>query len=277
MTDSATHTVLDDLTVQYGRARPREFAADLCAGSVEERNEVLEALPTGIRLPIVNDLPPTAALEFLDGQADERIAGWLAETSPEEALHLFLRLPSERRTAVLGRVHDQDLADRLHRVASFAGETVGAIAELDVVWVSLNDRVEDAVALLRAHPVQAGEPVVVVDTEHRVVGFLDATRALQLDAGATLEKCVGRVVGLRAETAISAAVDAPGWDNHRWLPVIDRDGCLIGLLSRDRLMGDGGSTTARRSPPGLLYDLVRSFVRVSGDLLNTLFGPRSAP
>ena len=117
--------------------------------------------------------------------------------------------------------------------------SVGRVCSHSVDIVGVNDSVHDAACCMRDRDVSV---LVVVDTLQRPVGMLTAhdlvARALTVAPAEAMALAVGAVMTpnpnvIAEEAPLEAAVSLMTFAGARSLPVVDREGRIVGLVTLD--------------------------------------------
>lgn len=268
------------LKTAFARNHPEELAAYLAAQSQDVLVGALEDLPPEACAGVVAKLPHTLSVKLIAAQSDAIVAGWVANTTLDNALTLVLHLEEERRGAILAKLADRRLRRTLERVVIYPQRTVGALMDPTAIRIAASTMLDEAIELLRVGDETPHEWIWIVDGEGRYAGLLDMSKAL---LARTERYRVGelaiRLEPLRAETTLMAARDLDEWMKYPELPVVDHLDHMLGTLSRERLM-DALKGEARHEYGIVdgLTSLTNEYFRVMricvGDLLGGSRGPR---
>lgn len=272
-------TGTNPLKAAFARNHPEELAVYLAAQPQEALVSLLEELPGDACAAVVAKLPRALCAKLLAAQSDEAVAGWIAQTTLDNALTLVLHLDAERRAAILARLSDRRLRRMLERVVVYPQKTVGALMDPAAVRLVASTTLDEAVELLRAGDADAGEWIWIVDAEGRYAGLLDMSKALLARSERyRVGELAIRLEPLRAETTLLAARDLDEWNKHPELPVVDHLGHLLGTLSRARLLGAiKNEMPGERGIVDGLASLSSQYFRVMRICLGDILGLRSPP
>ena len=229
----------------YARAHPAEFVADLSGAGAADCDAVIDRLPEDAVAAILAGLPHGDLDRRLARDSPATVARWIRSAPEGAANRLFRRLPQRARAGVLANLPGARRRT-LERAAAAPADSVGAICAGGFAWVADSASVAEAVRRLAGGGMTAGEPVLVLDRDERLVGRFDALRALTSDPRTPARELAFRTPVLRAEIPARAAIAAAGWEEFSSLPVVDRERRPIGIASRAQLLSS--RRTARSVP-----------------------------
>jgi Mg/Co/Ni transporter MgtE len=225
-----------ELTIAFLRAHPTEAARALESLDPRETAALIAAVPGRVAAPVVSRLLPGFAARSVEPLSDESAVRLLRRLSTPAAASLLRHLDTSRRARLLAEL-PRATAVACGLLLRYPEDSIGALADTDVLTVLPSTPVRDVLARLRSARDDAGDFFYVVDEERRLrvclrpATLLHATGALSVGA---LEPA--RVPVLPAQAAPRSVRDHPGWSSHSTLPVVDRDGRLIGALRQSVLM-----------------------------------------
>ena len=159
----------------------------------------------------------------------------LSRMDPDDAVDLLLELPEEMKQELLSRLSHTD-AKVLSDLLAYPSDTAGGLMSPEVVPLSLDLKVQDAITQLRSR-VREAETVYyayAVDNEGRLLGVLSLRDMALADPERSLRDLVIR-------DAVSVRVDADVEDVARTfdkydyfaLPVVDEGNRLLGVITFD--------------------------------------------
>ena len=211
---------------------PGDVALFLDSLPPEPRGTVLRTLAPENAAACVLAFPPDRWAELIDGMSQSAAVALIRAAPEPDRRALILALPARRRRQV-------------ERTLSFAAETAGRLAELDVPTAAGDQSAADA--LKRSHKRGPDLPYLyVTDRDQRLVGVVSRRQLRK----ATAETKVADIM-LRAVRYIPAfspspeLMDHPAWRDHDALPVVDGAGVLVGFLRHKVLR----RAVERRSSP----------------------------
>jgi magnesium transporter len=218
------------LTLAFLGAHPLQAARVLESLSVADAAALLAEVPARIGAPVLAAMLPPAAARVVAALAEAQILALLSAAGTHATVAILRHIPEASRTRLLaGLPTAAALASRL--LLGFPEDSVGAWADPEVIALTPGTRAAEA--LTRVRQAQSGgiDRVLVVDSERRVLGdvsleaLLHAPEAVSLAALST-----GPPATLPAMMPLAAASAVDHWESNSSLPVVDRDGRLIGTL-----------------------------------------------
>lgn len=218
------------LVERYAAMHPEQFADAVVSSRNGSEKEFLANLPDNVLPGVLVRLPQSIASEVLDGRSDETIVHWMSSALLRDAVQLSRRVEPQRRTR-LHALLSQRRRRELDRAFLFRDGTVGALANLDFAWVRQDATVSEAVETLRSQRTADSAPLLVLDDTDRLVGTLDAERALICGLDAEVRDCLSPARPLLASSDLRAATAAFAAQGERWLPVVDASRRPVGVLA----------------------------------------------
>lgn len=225
-----------DLTVAFLRAHPTEAARVLEQLQPGETAGLLSAVPGRIAAPVVSRLVPAFAARAIDSVADENVVRLLRRLTTPAAAALLRHVAEQRRARLLAELPGA-MAVACRLLLRYPEDSVGALADTTVTTLLPAAPVREVLARLKTAHDDVGDFLYVVDDERflraclRPAALLHVTGTLSVGA---LDPV--RVPRLAAQAAPRSVRDHPGWNHYSTLPVVDRDGRLIGALRQSVLM-----------------------------------------
>ena len=220
---------------RFASEHTREFTVVLSRFSVIEIKPLLDALPIRERVTVITTLPQNLVRAYLESKSDERIAQLVGETDIDDSVRLLKRMPPDRWRSVL--VHIQDLARRktLSQILLLPDGTAGSAADKDFQWVRGKTPVNEALREI-AQYTETADLVLVIDDQDRVLGFAHVVQMLRVPGNTPTGDCVKRVHLLPATVPLHGLIHHPAWFDTSRLPVVNREGRAIGILSRQQIV-----------------------------------------
>ena len=235
------------LTIAFLERLPEASANVIEAMRPQDAAALFETLPTRIVTPIFEKMEKWPAARCLQQLSLDHAAAIVAGVSYQDAIVLLRLTPAEAREAILERLPSR-LASDLRESLRYPRNCIGAWMDLSAPTLSLGATVKDAVAIAREKPV--GDVLFVVDGDQRLAGFVSADALLRYSAGTRLSDIMqGGLKPLFARTLLREAAPDPAWDHFLRLPVIGRDGHLVGVLSRHDMTLGLTTITAKSAAP----------------------------
>lgn len=125
-------------------------------------------------------------------------------------------------------------ADAIRQLLLHAAHTAGSLMDALVLRVPDDASVAEALDQARRQVEHVLYYVYVVDRKQRLVGVVTLRQLLQADADASVLSVMReRPVALLAHASKEAVVAHPGWRLYHALPVVDREGVVLGAIRHD--------------------------------------------
>ncbi|HEV2583777.1 MAG TPA: CBS domain-containing protein [Ktedonobacteraceae bacterium] len=225
---NVSHTRLADL-------HPADIADILEQLNAEEAGAVLDRMDTETAADILSEVESARQTEILSGLDPERASDLLERLAPDDAADILAEIPqeeAERLLALMPVEESQPIRDLLR----YGAETAGGIMTNEVLSLSQDLTVEEALAYLRQHSehMEMVYNLYIVDDERRLVGVVSLRELVVAGPYTQLKSLMDRDV-------ISVKVDDDQEDVARVIakydllgvPVVDAENHLVGLVTVD--------------------------------------------
>ncbi len=196
---------------------------------------MLDSMDTETAADILNEVETSRQSEILSELDPERASDLLERLAPDDAADILSEIPqeeAERLLSLMSANESQPIRDLLR----YGAETAGGIMTNEVLSLSQDMTVEEALAYLRQHSehMEMIYNLYIVDDEQRLVGVV-SLRQLVVSDPAT------RLKDLMDDDVISVKVDADQEEVARVIarydllgvPVVDAEEHLVGLVTVD--------------------------------------------
>jgi magnesium transporter len=221
------------LLATFSAEHPIDVASLLERGTPEEIAHVLGLLDRDAAGRVVSRMTPAAAAAGLSLLEVDVAAEILAEAGASTAALVLARSEEQARRRTLGAMSGRE-ADAIRRLLMHAAHTAGSIMDALVLRVSDDATVAEAFEQVRQHVDHVLYYVYLVDRKQRLVGVTTLRQLLQADNDASVLSVMReRPVALLAHASLAAVVAHPGWRHYHALPVLDREGVLLGVIRYD--------------------------------------------
>jgi magnesium transporter len=217
--------------------RPEDIAGWLDLLTVEDRQKIVSALDHDAAGTVLNDTSASIRAGLVEEIDVERLAR-IAEAMPaDEAADLIGELELEDSEQVLHHIADEDEVV-LRKLLRYPEDTAGGIMDPDVVSLTPDATVDDAIRVLRsAEPDTFTAALYVVDEARKLLGFVRLRRLVT----ARQERVLGDIM---STDVISVPVDADQEEvadvvdkyDFMAVPVVDASGRLIGAVTVDDVL-----------------------------------------
>jgi len=236
------------LSLAFMRGHPAQAARVLETLPADTAAALFDRVPARLGAAVLTAMLPQRAAACVALLDDARVLELLASMGTQPAVAMLRDVPEPRRKGLIGGLPTAvALASAL--LLGYADDTLGACADPDVVALPADTRAEFALTRVREASGSLAF-VCVVDAERRLSAIVELTTLLKAPANATLATLSQRPHDrLPANTPLEAAAVHPAWQHASALPVVERGGRLVGVVTRDAL-----ARTLRRGQPPTLDD-----------------------
>ncbi|GAC1355285.1 MAG: hypothetical protein NVS4B11_29870 [Ktedonobacteraceae bacterium] len=199
------------------------------AGAVLERLDMetaadaLNEIEYPLQSELLSELDPERASDLLERLAPDDAADILAELSPQEAERLLNLMPANESK------HIRDLL-------RYGAETAGGIMTTEVLTLSQDATVEDALTYLR-HNSEHLEMVYylyIVDDEHHLMGVVSLRQLVTAEPGMRMHELMDSdVIRVQTDTDQEEVARRISKYDLLGIPVVDEENHLMGLVTVD--------------------------------------------
>jgi len=218
-----------------GRSHPADIALlfkDLEPAEVRQLFELLLSVRRAGKT--LMELPPDLLPEILDLIEDEKLAKMLVWADPDDEVTFIEGLPEERRERVLSLV-DPDRRERVKQFIGFPEGTVGRIMTPDFLALPPNTTAQGAIDKIRERgELETFFYLYVVDESGKLLGVVPI-RALVI---APKERTLSEMMiadPIRGQVSMDQEAAARLVSKYELLalPIVDQEGCLVGIITVD--------------------------------------------
>ena len=203
-----------------------------------ERVFVLKTLGTEKAAEVLTEVDDRSGLALLQLLTDHEVVSLLEEMPSDDAADIMGSLPPAKSKEIHKLLATDD-REMLQELLGFEEDTAGGIMEAETAAVSEDSTIADAISLVRskADEIENMQNVYVLDRHGRVRGKVPILDLLLHDAGE-------KVLDVMQENVITVPVDMDqeevaslfGKYDQFTLPVVDRDGRLVGRITADDIL-----------------------------------------
>jgi magnesium transporter len=227
----------DALQIFLQLIRPEDVALWLDELTSEERQKILGSLNFEAAGIVLDDTTASIRAELIDELEPEHLAR-IAETLPaDEAADLIGELGTHATERVLHHIDDENELV-LRDLLSYPEDTAGGIMNPEVVALTADSTVDDAIRYLRS----AAEGTVtaalyVVDEDRRLLGFVRLRRLVTARPTSKLGDIMSEDV-ISVDVTADQEVVADQVDRYDFIaiPVTDSSGRLLGAVTFDDIL-----------------------------------------
>jgi magnesium transporter len=225
---NVSHNKLSDL-------RPADIADILEQLDVEDAGAVLDRLDTETAADTLNEVQYSFQSELLGELDPERASDLLEMLPPDDAADILsemLPADAERLLNLMPADESQPIRDLLR----YAGETAGGIMTNEVLALTLNATVEDALTYLRQHSehLEMVYYLYIVDEDHHLVGVVSLRQLVIAEPTTHMQDLIDHdVIKVQFDTDQEEVARIISKYDLLGVPVVDADNHLIGLVTVD--------------------------------------------
>jgi len=236
--------MLDAVTKGFVALHPAAAARTLARLGEHDIEAIFSAMPQQLAARVLEHMAPGSATRCLLQLPPETASEILSRASFLAAV-AALRLMDKTQVQRLLAPMPRPLAARLRLRLRFSETVIGAFVDEDVLTLSPEHRVADALRYYRHSGQRTGQTIAVLDQHRHLVGVVDLGDIL----GATDRRLIQNLMRrpplvLNARAALQTVTKHPAWLTHDNLPVINRNGVFQGVLRRTRVMEEGENLLA---------------------------------
>ncbi len=210
--------------------------ADLLEGlGPENALLVFRLLPSDQAGEIFSELEPPAQEDLIRKMADSRVRAVILGLSPDERTEFFEDLPSNLVRKLVYLLPDEERKEAL-KLLGYPEESVGRLMTPDYVAIRPDWTVKEAFRHLRVFGSDAEtlNMVYVIDDSGRLIDDIPIRRLILADPEERVEKLQDRsFISLAADVDQEEAVRLMERYDLVALPVVDRSGALLGIVTID--------------------------------------------
>lgn len=227
---------LRGVTLAFIESHPGEAARVLENLPPAEVAAVVAAIPGRVAAPLLARMFPAHAARTLAQMPDDPVAHLLRRLGARASASVLRHLPAARRGALIEQL-PAAMAAAVRLLLRYPEDSVGALADVEVVVLTGQMTVREALAQLKAAAADTGDFLYVVDPEQRLIGCLRPATLLHATGTATIGELVQRGIPRLSARATAASVrDHDGWSAYSTLPVVELGGRFVGALRQVVLM-----------------------------------------
>ncbi|MBK7943530.1 MAG: magnesium transporter [Flavobacteriales bacterium] len=231
-----------DILAVVSELHPSDIGGLLGRLTLDEARYVLRLLEEETAAEAILELDEDLRERLLEGLTSQEIADKvIGHIESDDAADVMADLPEEKAKEVLDLLDDAEQADDIEELLRYQEGTAGALMAKELVSVRADASVARAIVEMRQQAREADHvyTVYVVDKDDRLVGILPLKELLfSAESTRTLIKhiCETDVVHVRVDTDAEEVVNLMKKYDVVVLPVVDKDGRLVGRITFDDVM-----------------------------------------
>ncbi len=201
----------------------------------KDRDVVLALIPAELAANLIVEAPVQAATDLFERMATDRAAEVLGQLNSDLQADIIGNLGVEDANAILARLHPDDAAD-VRRLVVYEDGTAGGLMAAEAftfpatatVGAVLREIVSEDADFERYR----GQHPYVVDAEGRPVGVVSLRNLLTTKRSERLAAIMVPPVTVGVDTTLDTLQDLFDQHNYFGIPVVESDGRLVGVVSR---------------------------------------------
>ena len=269
-----------DLVLDIATTHPQVLARYLEEYAANSAAALIHAVPGASSAKILQSMLPYHAGKCLSHLAEPAAAGHLSKLESRFAASILRHMGDAAQRKLLGSMSPQ-AATRVAILLRYSHAVVGAWMNPTILVLPSTARIAEAKARIAADCYADYHRVYVVDPTHRPTGFVQMFHLLQADESRQLSAFVEPLPDpLPANLSLDLALAHDSWRNNDYLPIVDRQGQLIGILRYADLRAATArfrSRTTRDDLSGTLMDLAETCYIGLADVINTSLATEHPP
>jgi Mg/Co/Ni transporter MgtE len=233
---------------------PSDVAAVIRALPLEQRRLVAAAMDDERLADVLEELPEDEQLRLIEGLDMERLTNVFEEMEFDDLADLLAQMPGEQRSRVLEAMDDDD-AETMRQLLSYAEGTAGSLMTPDVIVMSPDATVADALAQIREPEilVSIAAQVFVAHAPHypptgTYLGVVHFQRLLRESPQLTLGQCVEMEATISPTMSEREVAERLASYNLLAVAVCDANNRLLGAITVDDVLDRTLPANWRRRP-----------------------------
>lgn len=225
---NVSHTKLADL-------HPADIADILEQLDLEEAGAVLGRLDTETAADTLNEVETPRQYELLSELDPERASDLLEMLPPDDAADILADIPQDKAERLLNLMPANE-SQPIRELLRYGAETAGGIMTTEVLSLSQDLTVDEALAYLRQHSahLEMVYYLYIVDDEQHLVGVVSLRELVVAQQGTLLKDLMDRdVIKVTTDTDQEEVARVIAKYDLLGVPVVDENNRLVGLITVD--------------------------------------------
>jgi magnesium transporter len=208
----------------------------LLALSAEDRDRLLELVPTELAAALVEEAPHAAATEMVERLDSDRAAEILDELDSDLQADLIGDLDDDDAEAILAEMEPEDAAD-VRRLAEYEDDTAGGLMVAEAFAFPDSATVGDVLRMVvegdEDFERYRGQHPYVTDRENHPIGVVSLRALLTARKTTKLTTIMVKPMTVPVTATLDMLEDIFDAESFLGLPVVEADGRLVGVVGRD--------------------------------------------
>ena len=213
---------------------PADLAEWLLDITPDEGWELLQALEGAARAEVLALAEDAVRAPLLERMEPDQLTEVVRELPADDVVDLFALVDDEVTEAVLRSV-DLDRAAGLRRLSSYDPESAGGVMNSELVTVSADLRIGDAIKLIKIEGEEAEETrgIFVVDEAGCPIGYLSDRQLITNSIHDEVQDVMSAPVTITSDADQEEAANLVLHYQLEELAVVDASGVLVGAIAAD--------------------------------------------
>jgi len=225
---SVSHSKLADL-------HPADIADILEQLDVEDAGAMLDRLDTEMAADTLNEVETPMQSELLSELDPEKASDLLERLPPDDAADMLAEIPREEAERLLSLMPPNE-SQPIRELLRYGPETAGGIMTTEVLSLSQELTVEEALAYLRQHSahLEMIYYLFIVDDEQHLVGVVSLRELVVAEPTTRLKDLMDKdVIKVKTNTDQEEVAKVIAKYDLLGVPVVDEENHLVGLVTVD--------------------------------------------
>jgi magnesium transporter len=220
---------------RLSRLHPADIADIIEELAPADRQAVFQTLDEEVAAETLEEIDPKLKTAIVQSMDADRAADIVEEMDPDAAADLLGELPEERSEQILDEM-EPDVREEVEELLEYEEDTAAGRMTTDLVALSDNATVADAVAMLRTFEgdVESVSTIFLTGDGNKLVAAVPITRLLLVPLDTPLVELFNPpLISINHEADEREVAELFDKYNLLTLPVVDEEGKLTGAITAD--------------------------------------------
>ena len=220
-----------------------KFINNHCLDAVQ----VLEQLEENDVSAFIDELTIDASVNLFSIMEPRFATICLESLDIEKAVQILELLPSRISTSILRRILDEnrsiilgkmkpEIANKIKYKLTHVKNTVAALMVTNVQTIPEDMSVKETLEIIKKNIAQPGQYIFIVNRNHKLMGIVHLFRLIAAETKHKITSLMEtEFFYLSPDQHLNKILKHPGWLEFNTLPVLDRDGILLGTITRKNI------------------------------------------
>lgn len=265
------------LSLAFLAQHPKAAGEALGAMEPADAAALLDRTPARLAVPALAAVGASRAAPILSLMKPETAAALLSAADFLDAAAALRAAPAEARKALLAAL-PEPLKKDFETSLDYPDDCAGAHMTTSIITLPPECSAADARTAMRQSKDSAADIIFVVNEERRFAGAVAPSVLLRAAKTETLSALIDTSVKpVSARASLHALEDNPPWGVHSWLPVVSRQGLVMGAISQEVVARQSSPQRAFEPHPSFAVSLTGAFIDSIVGVSRVLFDAQPAP